>query len=359
MRTHTNKIASEKKHQSDCVSPVRIAFDAMGGDYAPYEIVKGALLAAKELDIQSILVGETIAITKIINELTNGSKSPNNIEIVYAPEIVNMGEKNPAKAVKSAKQSSIVIANQLVADRKADAVIAAGNTGAATAASLFILGRIKNFERPCIATLIPTHKGKMLLVDAGSNVETNSKQMFQNARLGAVLARIILKEDNPKIGLLNIGEEPSKGNEFYKSCHELLAKMAPKYDLNFIGNVEGKNIIDGICHVAVCDGFTGNIHLKALEGGIRMVAEAFKQEFNSNPLSMIAGGIMKQSGAIDRIKRHFDPSEFGGALLGGLNHVSIISHGSSNAEAIKNAAKHAKLIVENKVVEKLTQMVKF
>jgi glycerol-3-phosphate acyltransferase PlsX len=336
---------------------ITISFDAMGGDYAPKEIVRGAVLSAKTLGIKALIVGKVEAITEILKEIkepfadNQGLKT--NFEIISAPDNIDMDELNPARAVKAHPQSSIVVANQLVADGKADAVIAAGHSGAATAASLFILRRIQGFERPSIATLIPTHKSKMLLIDAGSNIEANAEQMLQMAVLGQVLAKSLLpqcKDRTPRVGLLNIGEEPGKGNTLYKATFDLLKNDRR---INFVGNVEGKNIIDDLCDIAVCDGFTGNIHLKALEGGLKMMSEAFKREFKQGLLANIAGLCFKLSGGIGRIKGHFDPAEYGGALLGGLNYVSLISHGSSSAEAIKNAAKHAKLIVETKVVDKI------
>jgi glycerol-3-phosphate acyltransferase PlsX len=328
---------------------ITIVIDAMGGDYAPLEIVQGAILAARELDVKIILTGKENEIRAILNKEKNCSNLP--IEIIDAPEDIPMDEKNPAKAVRRVKNSSVVVANRLVAEGKADAVVAAGHTGAATAASLFGLGRIEGFERPCICTVIPTIKSKMFLIDGGSNIETTPEQMVQSAIIGSILARILFKKTSPRVGLLNVGEEEGKGTERYKETYDLL-KVESR--INFIGNVEGKTIIDDICDIAICDGFTGNIHLKALEGGLKAMAAAIQQQVkHSGPLELIGGLILKSSGAFDRIKNHFHPNSFGGALLGGVNGVSIISHGSSNAEAIKNACKHAKLLVENKVIEEV------
>lgn len=331
---------------------ITLAIDAMGGDYAPLETVRGGVLAAKEFGVKILLVGKSAEIQAILDK--EGSHP--NIEVVDAPEDIPMEEKNPARAVKKYPNSSIVVSNRLVAEGKADAVIAAGHTGAATAASLFGLRRIEGFERPCICTLIPTSDYVMFLIDGGSNIEANEEHIHQNAIIGNILAKAYLKIDNPTIGLLNVGGEPGKGNELYKKTYELLA--ADK-GLNFIGNVEGKTIIDGHCHVAVCDGFTGNIHLKALEGGLKMMAAAVKYEAKrSGPLAMIGAFFLKLSGAFDKIKFHFHPNSFGGALLGGLNHISIISHGSSNAEAIKNACKQAKLYAEMDVCTKVREALK-
>ncbi|NQY81198.1 MAG: phosphate acyltransferase PlsX [Candidatus Caenarcaniphilales bacterium] len=328
---------------------ISISFDAMGGDNAPYEIVKGALVASRELKIKSLIVGEETIVTNILKEL-GANLEKDTVEIVPSKSVIEMDEKNPAKAIKQKKDSSLVISNKLVTEGKASAVISAGNTGAATAASLFEFKRIPNFERPCICTLIPTIGKKMLLLDAGSNIATTPDQMLQVAKLGSFLASALFENDSPRVGLLNIGEEDGKGTELYKESFDLIKAES---EINFVGNVEGNTIIHNICEVAVCDGFTGNIHLKALEGGLRMMADSFKNELSSCLFGKAAGLVLKAKGAFKKIKGHFDPSSYGGALLGGLNEISIISHGSSNAEAIKNAAKHAKLLVEADIIKKL------
>ena len=329
----------------------------MGGDYAPDEIVQGAILGARDFDVTVLLTGDEHKIKTVIDKLrkTDLKKfidaSPERIEIYHASDEITMDEKNPARAVRSSRNASVVRANTLVAEGNADAVIAAGNTGVATVASLFELKRLEGFERPCIATTLPmVGGGKMLLIDAGSNIEATPEQIVQNALLGKALAELLLAKPNARIGLLNIGEEPGKGPAIYKTSHELLSA---RNDINFVGNVEGKTIIRDICDVAVCDGFIGNIHLKALEGGLKMMSESFKAEFKSSPLGIIAALLLKISGSIERVKSQFDPNCYGGSLLGGLNHVSLISHGSSNAEAIRNACRHATELLDNKVIEHL------
>lgn len=319
----------------------------MGGDFAPKEIVLGAIQALRAFDdISVILCGKEKQIKEFIEE-----DHSLDIKIINADEDIAMDEKNPARAVKRAQNSSLVLANKLVKSKEADAVIAAGHTGAATAASLFEIGRIEGFDRPCICTIIPTIKDTMLLVDGGSNIEAKPEHLLQSAILANLLAKILFKKANPKIGLLNIGEEEGKGTSLYRESYALL-KACP--ELNFIGNVEGKLIIDGICDVAICDGFTGNIHLKALEGGLKMFASALQNEIkSSNLLALIGGFFLKQAQSFDNLKKHFHPNSYGGALLGGIDGVSIISHGSSNAEAIKNACKHAKLLVANQVISKI------
>lgn len=325
-----------------------IAIDAMGGDYAPGETVKGGFQAAKELGCKIILVGDETKIQAVIDQ---NKLSSDLVEIYHTDKEIPMDEKDVARAARREKEASVVIANRLVVEGKADAVIAAGNTGVATAASLFTLKRLEGFERPCICTLIPSSRSKIFLIDGGSNIDATAGQIVQNAVIGKLLSKILFKHENARIGLLNVGEEESKGNELYKETYQLL-KNHP--NLNFVGNVEGKTIIDDICEVAVCDGFTGNIHLKALEGGLKIFAEQIKDKLkNGSFLTKIAALILKNSSVFEDIKAHVHPNSYGGALLGGVNGVSIISHGSSNSEAIFNACRNAKLFVEEGVIEKL------
>lgn len=353
-----------------------VAIDAMGGDFAPYETVKGGIIAALELKAEIILVGNVdsilevikekiqkeLGLTFIVSDINEDEKTlvvkkggtTSSITMIHAPDEVSMEEKNPARAVKRAANSSIVVSNKLVASGRADAVIAAGNTGAATAASLFELKRIEGFERPAICTIIPTTTGKMLLIDGGSNIETTPEQMVQSAIIGTLFYKLIFKKDKAKIGLLNIGEEDGKGTELYKTAFTLL-KAEPR--INFIGNVEGKTIIDGsLCDVAICDGFTGNIHLKALEGGLKMMSSAIQNHIKGGgPIALIGGLLLKSVNVFGKLKDHFHPNSFGGALLGGLNGISIISHGSSNYEAIVNACKRAITFTEEDLINKLKE----
>lgn len=329
-------------------NPAVIAIDAMGGDFAPLETVKGGYQAAKKLGCKIILVGDKVKIQNVIDE--NKLKS-DLVEIYHTDKEIPMDEKDVARAARREKDASVVVANRLVAEGKADAVIAAGNTGVATAASLFTLRRIEGFERPCICTLIPTSRSKMFLIDGGSNIEPSAGQIVQNAIIGKLLSKILFKNDNARVGLLNVGSEESKGNELYKETYQLLKDHSK---INFIGNVEGKTIIDDICEIAVCDGFVGNIHLKALEGGLKIFAEQIKDKLKQGSfLTKVAALILKNSSVFEEIKAHVHPNSYGGALLGGVNGVSIISHGSSNAEAIFNACRNAQLFVEEKVIENL------
>lgn len=333
-------------------SKISIAFDAMGGDYAPDEIIKGAVLACGDLAIKAHLVGDVNEIKRVLRDINNSGVDTSrcDIELHNATEEIDMGEKNPARAVKKAQNSSVVVANKLVASGEAQGVVAAGNTGAATAASLFELKRIPGFERPCIVCFIPTVKGVMFLIDAGSNIDSDPNHIYQNALIGNILAKDLLGAANPKLGLLNIGGEPGKGTQLYKDAFELIEANK---DFNFIGNVEGKTIIYDNCDVAVCDGYAGNIHLKALEGGLKMFEEVLKNEAKKSIIGKVAGLMLKSIGVFDYIKGHFHPSSYGGAILGGVNGVSIIAHGGSNAEAIKNSARQAKRAIEADVVAKV------
>ncbi len=344
---------------------ISISFDAMGGDHAPDEIVKGAVLASRELKIKSHIVGKISEIKRVLialgvskaSELSASTESfviqdssGLDLEIHEANDEIDMGEKNPARAVKKAVNSSIVVSNRLVAEGKADAVVAAGNTGAATAAALFGLKRIPGFERPCIVCFLPTIKGLMLLIDAGSNIESTANHIYQNALIGDILAKSLLGSSSPRVGLLNVGGEPGKGNALYKEAYELIEQNK---DLNFVGNVEGKTIIHDNCEVAVCDGFVGNIHLKALEGGVKMFEQILKNKVKTNPIATLAAMTLKAVGVFDHIKNKLHPSSYGGAMLGGVNGIMMIAHGSSDAEAIKNAARQAKKAVEADVINQL------
>lgn len=347
---------SQSKNWLSNMSKIAIAFDAMGGDFAPFEIIHGAVLAAKDFGIKAILVGEKSRIDHTLSEIDHTSPfdiEDYDIEVLDAPDEITMDELNPARAVKRAQNSSIVLANKLVAEGKADAVVAAGHTGAASAAALFEIKRVKGFERPAIVCFIPTVNGVMLLIDAGANTYTTKEQMLQNVILGDVYAKTLLGVENPRIGLLNVGEEPGKGTELYKESYELIDEYSKSNNLNFVGNVESKTIIHDICEVAVCDGFTGNIHLKALEGGLRMFELVLKNQAKKSFLGKLAGLTLKSIGVFNHIRDHFHPSSYGGALLGGINGNVIISHGSSDSRAVRNSAKLAIKAVEAGLISKL------
>lgn len=320
---------------------MRIVLDAMGGDFAPQETVKGAIEAAKELAIEVILVGcEEILKKEIAKYKTDDLP----ITIVNAEEVIEMGE-HPASAIRKKKKSSIVVGTKLVKDGEGAAFVSAGNTGAAMAASLFGYGRLKNIDRPAIGSVMPTLKGVSLLVDAGANADCKPINLLQFAIMGQIYAERILGIEKPKVGLLNIGEEETKGNELSQEVYRLL--KAEKR-VNFIGNIEGRDITEGKADVIVCDGFVGNVVLKFAEGLAKGLLSMIKEEIMGNMMSKLGGALIKPS--LKGLKQKMDYSEYGGAPLLGVNEITIISHGSSDATAIKNALRVAKECVEARVV---------
>jgi glycerol-3-phosphate acyltransferase PlsX len=322
---------------------LKIALDAMGGDFAPRETVYGAVAACREFNAEVILVGNEAALQAQLKGInTAGLK----LDIQHASETIAMDE-HPATAVRHKKDSSLVVANRLVKQGVAVAVISAGNTGAAMTASLFGLGRIAGVDRPAIATPMPTQDGVCVILDAGANADCEPENLVQFALMGAVYAEKVFNLSNPRIGLLNIGEEETKGNKLSIAAHQLLLKSG----LNFIGNVEGRDIHRGSCEVIVCDGFTGNVVLKLTEGLASVLFGKIKAAVKTNLLTKI-GGLLLQKG-FHRLKAQLDDTEYGGALLLGLNGVSIISHGNSNAKAIKNAIRVAWRAAEQDVVGKI------
>lgn len=327
---------------------VRVAVDAMGGDYAPEETVKGAVLAAREFATPVMLVGQ---VDKIEAELAKYDTKGLDIEIVRADEVIGMGE-SPGTALRKKKNASIIVTVQQVAEGKAQALVAAGSTGAAMAASLFGLGRLPNIERPAIAVQIPTMKTPVLLLDGGANSACEPEMLHQFAIMGSTFSSAVLGKKNPRVGILNIGGEAGKGNPLAQSTYKILDQK--RDHINFIGNVEGRELFTGICDVVVCDGFVGNITLKVTEGVAKMVFRLFKQEAKKSFLAKLGAIIARP--ALMGMKKRTDPDEYGGALLLGIKGICVISHGSSRAKAIKNAIKVAKESVEKDVNAKISSL---
>ena len=332
---------------------MRIVLDAMGGDFAPQTPVVGAVQAAKELKTEVVLVGDR---ERIERELSRYSYPKDLIEVVHSEDAVPMDEQ-PAKALKR-KNSSIHVGLQLVKNGKADAFVSAGNTGAVMAIALFTVGRLKGVERPAISTILPNLKGHTFLLDVGANVDCKPHHLLQFAVMGSAYARYVLGDENPKVGLLNIGEEEGKGNELTKEAYRLL-KEAKEKGLNFIGNAEGRDIYSGEFDVIVCDGFVGNVALKLSESLAKILAKILKEEIEKHFISRIGALALKP--AIKGFKKRIDYAEWGGAPLLGIKAPVIISHGSSNAKAIKNAIRTATQFVESELnnhieeeIEKLT-----
>lgn len=318
----------------------KVAVDAFGGDYAPEQVVEGALQAAQEDGIRVILTGDEGR----LKGLVDGRRGSELIEIVHAPEIIQMDEA-PVEAVRRKKDSSLSAAAQLVRDGQAKALVSAGSTGATLAASLFIIRRIKGVERPAITSLMPTRTGVSLLVDAGANVDCRPSQLVQFAKMGAIYSEQVFKVHKPKVGLLNIGHEPGKGNVLAQETYNLLREST----LNFMGNLEGRDVSRGDADVIVCDGFVGNIVLKFAEGLADALFGMMKEEFTTSPLRQ-AGALLLRPG-LRTIKKRVDYTEYGGAPLLGVGGVVIIAHGGSNAKAIYNAIRVAKEGIDHKLVD--------
>ncbi|MEW6009035.1 MAG: phosphate acyltransferase PlsX [Candidatus Omnitrophota bacterium] len=326
---------------------MKIVVDAMGGDYAPKAVVDGVIEAKRAFDVEIILVGKSDAIKK---ELSRYKKEGGLIEIVDAPEIIEMHEP-AAASVRKKRNSSIVTGIELLKESKADAFFSAGNTGAVVCAATLGLRLLSGIERPGISLVVPTLKDLALIIDVGANIDPKPVHLLQYAIMADAYLRDIFKKTNPRIGLLNIGEEESKGTEFLKESFALMEAA----DFNFIGNVEAKDIFSGNCDAAVCDGFVGNISLKVMEAASEVIGEFLKRELKANPLAKI--GLIFVKSSLMRFKKKLDYSEYGGAPLLGVDGVVIIGHGRSNAKAIKNAIRVAKEEVERNVNEKIVQRI--
>lgn len=327
---------------------VRIAVDAMGGDYAPLEVVKGAMDAAREYGVALLLVGRE---EDIQQELNKYNTTGLDIKIKHASEVIEMGEA-PGVAIRKKKDSSIVKAVEAVAQGEADALVAAGSTGAAMASSLFGFGRLPGIERPAITCTIPTMDEPLVLVDAGANSSSTPEMLYQFATMGRVYSEVILGTPNPRIGVLNIGEEAGKGNELAKETYKLLSRHNDR--LNFIGNIEGKELFNGSADVVVCDGFVGNVTLKVIEGVSSMLINLLKREFKNSILMRIAA--LFALPALKRLKKRTNYEEFGGALLLGVKGITIIAHGRSKAYAIQNAVRVAKDAAEADINDKILSL---
>ena len=322
---------------------MKIAVDAMGGDYAPEEVVLGAIEAVKAYKYDVVLVGDEKKIRKVMAE--HGSEESERLTIVHAAEVIEMDE-HPAQAIRKKKDASIVVATRLVKEGVCDAVVAPGSTGAAVTAALLGLGRIKGIERPCIATPIPSKKGVSVLLDSGANSDSKPKHLVQAAIMGTHYAKYIFNIESPKIGLLNIGAEASKGNELSQTTYPMLEATKT---ISFYGNIEGRDITEGIVDVVVCDGFVGNVILKFGEGIALFIMQLVKD-------SIRKGGILAKLGAMavmpafKHLKKRLDFTEYGGAPLLGVDGSFIICHGSSKAKTIRHAVRVAGELVEEDVV---------
>ncbi len=313
----------------------RIAVDAMGGDRAPGEIVAGALEARSE-SITPVLVGP--------RGLDTGG-----LELVEAPTTIAMDEK-PGEAVRAKRDSSLVTACRLVREGRADGAVSAGNTGAMLAAGLLEIRRLPGVNRPAIAVILPARRGPSVLLDSGANADARAEHLRQFAHMGSVFAQEILGVRNPEVRLLSIGEEPEKGNQLTLEAHELLEHAE---GVNFTGNTESRELLQGAADVVVCDGFTGNVVLKTLEGTIRSVLNAFREEITASRRGKVGGLLIRP--AARRLRHRLDPDTYGGAYLLGLRGLAVIAHGNSGRTAIANAIRLAARGVEHDVVATLEE----
>jgi glycerol-3-phosphate acyltransferase PlsX len=328
---------------------MKVALDAMGGDYAPSVTVEGAVETVDEhADIEVILIGDEAVIRK---ELGNKRYHSNRISVRHASQVVEM-QDSPTAAVRKKKDSSIRIGIDLVKSGEADAFVSAGHSGVVMATSLLLLGTSKEVDRPAIATIMPTLRDTFVLLDAGANVDCKPENLLQFALMGNTYCKLVLGRPRPRVALLSIGEEDTKGNELTKIAFRLIKGT----ELNFIGNIEGKDIFSGKADVVVCDGFIGNIALKISEGLAETILKMLKREITSVSTGRIGYLMMKP--AIRNFKKRTDYDEYGGAPLLGINGTCIISHGRSTSKAIKNALRVAADYASKRVYEAISEDIK-
>jgi glycerol-3-phosphate acyltransferase PlsX len=321
---------------------MRIALDAMGGDYAPAVNIEGAIETVNDIEgIDIILVGDESSIKR---ELDSKKYLPNRISIKHASQVVGMDE-SPAVAIRKKRDSSINRAIELVKNGEADGFVSAGHSGVVMATALLLLRTSPGVDRPAIATIMPSLKAPFVLIDAGANLHCKPENLLQFGLMGSAYCRAIFERPEPKVALLSIGEEDTKGNELTKDAFKLLKKA----DINFTGNIDGKDIFTGIADVVVCDGFTGNVVLKTSEGLADAIVKILKREIAEQSVGRIGYLLMKS--ALISFKKKTDYDEYGGAPLLGINGTCIISHGRSTAKAIKNALRVAADFSEKKVHE--------
>ncbi len=326
-----------------------LAIDAMGGDFGPSVVVAGAVDAARTLDARILLVGREEDVSA---ELAKYDTSGLDLDIVQASEVALMNEK-PSDILRRKKDASIQVACRLVKNGTADGVISAGHSGATVACGMFIMGRVPGVERPALASVLPTEKNPTILLDVGATVDCKPYHLFQFGLMGEAFSRDLLDCENPRVGLLSIGEEEGKGNLQVKEAYELL-KMVE--NLNFVGNVEGRDLFNGNVDVTVCDGFMGNVALKLSEGLGSALCRILKRELLHAGLMSKMGAYMSRP-AFRNFAKIVDYAEYGGALLLGLRGIAIVCHGASNAKAIRNAIRMAAMFVEKKTNERLMQAI--
>jgi glycerol-3-phosphate acyltransferase PlsX len=328
---------------------MRIVLDAMGGDHAPEVVVEGGVMAAREYGIEVVLVGpQEVVRAELAKHDTAGLSLP----VVHASQVIEMTDK-PSMAAREKKDSSMVVGMNLVKNGEADAFTTAGNSGGALAAALFRLGRIKGIKRPALSTVFPTRKGLCFISDVGANTDCRPLYLLQFGIMASVYAEQVMGIPNPRVGIVSNGEEEGKGNILVKEAFKLLKKS----HLNFIGNVEGKDIPAGLADVVVTDGFSGNIVIKLSEGVASLLMEIMEEEIKKRPVAVL--GTLLAKGALREVKSRLDYSDYGGAPLLGVDGVVIVGHGRSNAKAIKNMVRVGKEAVEKGMLEAIKEGIAF
>jgi len=319
---------------------VKIALDAMGGDFAPEQVVAGGVQAQRELGVEVVFVGQKEKVDGALAASGAGKWA----EIEDAPEVIGMDE-HPANAVRSKKASSMVRGIQMVEDGRASGFVSAGNSGAVMAAALFGLHRIPGVERPAIGAVIPTATGRCLLLDAGANADARPEYLVQFARMGTIYAQRVMDIQEPRVGLLSNGEEPGKGNQLVQATEPLLRAQSA---LNFVGNIEGNDVFKGKADVIVCDGFTGNVLVKTAEGAAELLFHSIRDAIKADPVTSLGGLLVRPK--LQALRDRMDWRELGGWLLLGVNGVAVIAHGRSDAHAIRSAIRVARDAVERQVI---------
>ncbi len=327
----------------------RVALDAMGGDNAPSEIVKGAIDAVnKRKDIQVLLVGQEDVVKK---ELAGYTYNEEQVQVIHATEVIEMAEP-PVQAIRKKKDSSIAVAMNLVKKGEADAFVSAGSSGAILVGGQLLIGRIKGIERPPLAPLIPTANGVSLLIDCGANVDARSSHLVQFAKIGSIYMEHVVGVQNPKVAIVNIGAEEEKGNALVKETFPLLKECE---DINFIGSIEARNIPQGLADVIVCEAFVGNVILKLYEGFASVLVQKIKQGMVTSFRSTIGAFLVKP--ALKKTLKSFDASEHGGAPLLGLNGLVVKTHGSSKAQEVSNSIIQCVTFKEQQINEKIRECI--
>ena len=333
---------------------MKIIVDAMGGDHAPQEIVKGALRAGRELGVELILVGQQEKIREVLHQ--ENAEDPNGVEVVDAREVITM-EDDPSTATRRKKDSSMAVALTLLKDGKGDAVVSAGSTGALLTGATLTVKRIRGIRRAALAPVLPAGEHGVMLIDCGANVECTAEYLLQFAFMGSFYAKKMMGCENPRIGLLNVGTEDTKGGELQHQTFALLKQAHEEGRINFVGNVEGTGVFDGSVDVVVTDGFTGNVLLKGTEGVIKYMMKALKGVFYKSTKNKLAAAVIKND--LGAMKKSMDVNEVGGTALVGISKPVIKAHGSSKEASFFAAIRQAVAFVNSGIIDEITENIDY